>query len=169
MQDLTILALDLATTTGWACSDGTSGADDFAAPANGVKHALSETARHGLIASRFDGWLHAKLTLTQAGVLLVEKPMVSAKRPGALRGSAVTLGLRMLALKVGWERRLLVLEVWEAQWKPWAKRCGWWQKGDEADARAMLGWFAEQRLPMLVGDTTQVKKSDHPREQGVMT
>ena len=59
------------------------------------------------------------------------------------------VGLRMAALMVGWKRRLMVEEVWSSQWRPWAKACGWWTKDDELDARAMLGWWTETRLPLI--------------------
>jgi hypothetical protein len=60
------------------------------------------------------------------------------------------LGLRMLALVAGWRHRMLVVEVWESQWKPWARATDWWRKADDLDARAMLEWWVERELPRVV-------------------
>ena len=141
---VTILALDVATTTGWACSDGTSGAECFDGRlADGRALAkLAEPERHAVIGSRLNYWLHAKVIFTRASVLLVERQMTHHR-------AHLLLGLRMIALFVGWQHKMLVEEVWSSQWRPWARANGDWVKGDEADARAILSYWQETRLPRL--------------------
>ena len=137
-DNLVILMVDPAKSTGWACSDGTSGVERFD---GGNIAKLPEPERHALIADRFARWLDAKLQATQAGVLGVERMMTHGTAAHLL------LGLRMVALLAGWRRKLLVEEVWESQWKPFARKNTDWVKGDEADAQAMLAWWSEFRLP----------------------
>lgn len=140
---ITVLALDVATSTGWACSDGSSGVEDFSGKIVGRSLAkLEEPVRHAAIAARLEHWLGAKIILTGARVLVLERQMTHNR-------AHLLVGLRMIALLLGWKRRLQVEEVWATQWLPWAKACGWWEKGDEADAKALLGYFTEQRLPLL--------------------
>ena len=140
-MSLTILAVDPGTKTGWACSDGTGGVEDFSRGAA----KLPEVERHALIAWRLTWWLESQIIRKQSGVLLIER-MMSHGTAGHL-----LLGLRMAALMVGARRKQLVVEVWEKQWKGWAKATGWWQKSDALDAAAMLGWWTECRLPEVVG------------------
>ena len=139
MDEVTILAVDPATRSGWACSDGTSGAVSFK-----VDNKLPGPERHGRVLYAFDRWLDGKLCETQAGVLLLERQMTHGTAAHLL------LGLRGAALMCGWRRRLAVLEAWESQWKPWAqRRCPWWRKDDELDARAMLAYFLANKKVLL--------------------
>lgn len=136
MTELIILAIDPATSTGWACSDGTSGVEYF-----GV--GLSDRPRHrrhGRIILRFGDWLSSMLDRTQAGVLVIEQQFRS------VYGSDVALGLRGAALARAEARNLLVEEVPPSKWMVWAHReLEWWRKDDELDARAILAWWRTHR------------------------
>lgn len=138
MRDLTILAVDPATRTGWACSDGASGAIDFGAPAK-----LPEVDRHALIGRRLGWWLNTELIRRRPGVLLVERQMT--------HGSAAHLliGLRMVVLVTAAAFDVVIVEIWSSQWQPWAKATDWWHKDDELDARAMLSWWQAERQHRL--------------------
>lgn len=143
-MNLAVLAIDPATTTGWAHCNGESGTVDLARPK--IKNDVTAAVRHGIIGARYERWLDAELTRYQVGVVVIETQSMA-------RGAgAIIIGLRMITLAMCARHRLIVEEVTPATWQAWARRERGWtkaDKGDEADARTILAWWRAIREPLL--------------------
>lgn len=138
----TVLALDVATSTGWAISTGASGAESFA-----LNKRADATLRHGHVAAAFRRWLDSTIDRHEVGLVIMERQAVRGTKgecapPAQLE---VLLGLRAVGLALCHERRVAVVEVTASEWQPWAETALGWEKrrgpeGDRADALAILAW-----------------------------
>lgn len=137
-----VLALDPATSTGWACSDGRSGETSFEKHARGC----TRTEGHKRVGVEFACWLHGLLCDTDAVIVYIEST------PTSRYPKQISDGLRMLALMTCADLERVPVEVAPTQWQPWARKTIGWVKqkgrgGDENDAKAMLAWaLATQRV-----------------------
>ena len=140
-----VLAVDPGTCTGWACSDGRSGAATMDDGLAKLRREKRWPEVHGRIADRFRRWLDAELSRSGAGVLVLEEQMAGRG------GGRVTLGLRMVALELMTRRKILVDEVNISRWQAWARKQGRAaaDKGDEADAQWLLRWWESERKNLL--------------------
>lgn len=139
-----VMALDLGTRTGWACSapneievSGTIRLD------RSGDDLLEPEVRD---ARRFDRW-----SMLLCDLLMEHKPavvLVEAPAPGAQKGRAapVLLGLRAITLNVLERREKLYREVPPTEWQKWARSVGWAKGNDENDALHMCSWFIETQL-----------------------
>lgn len=139
-----VLALDLATTTGWAVGEGgfilASGTLSLASPAPDA------FSRHAGMGDKLADRLADLLTEHAPTVACVETATGSPKGEAA----RVMFGLRMVAGVVLRRRELLVDEANASTWQPWARRNLDWVKGDEEDARAIALWWMAVRQPLVV-------------------
>lgn len=136
-----VLALDLATKTGWCVLDDggqiRSGAHDF-----GVRAPKGDSEqRHGCLFTRAASLFADLCHQWQPNAVVYE---VSGSR---FMGEAarVALGLRACLLVAAHSREILVDPVARSSWQSWARKQGWTpaDKSDQADAE-WVGryWFA---------------------------
>lgn len=127
-----IVALDLASQTGWAVVDEggrvASGARDFTRglPASGIE-------RHAGIFDRFASWLPDLIQDWQPAVLVIED--VPRAKGNAAR---ILCGLRALVLVNARRRELLVDPVSSSEWQCWARANGDWSRTDKSDENDAL-------------------------------
>ena len=142
------MALDLATSCGWAFGCGRverSGTAPFDA---GLAGNLPTTVRHAAMFLTASDWLVGMLVTYRVEVLVVEDSTAN----GLEGWSAWVIGgLRGVVLVEVRRRRLEAFTVNNATWKSFARRLGWRPdlKSDEEDARWMLAYWMHLVEPSL--------------------
>ena len=134
------LALDIATITGWACSDGTSGTLDLS----------SYKMDFGELAATYEGWLVQMFDEHEVGRLVIERPFYR----GAGDRVYFLNGMAFLTQAIAWRHKIERREVTASQVRKallgkgratkgevmrWARQQGFEVADDnEADAIACL-------------------------------
>jgi hypothetical protein len=139
-----VLALDLATKTGWCVLDDggqiRSGAHDFGKrlPGHDVER------RHAAIFSRAASTIADLLHEWRPSVVVYE---VTGSHTMRGQAAPLLLGLRAMAVVAAYRHEALIDPVARISWQSWAKRQGWTpaDKSDQADAE-WIGrfWFANR-------------------------
>lgn len=140
MAPLTILALDQAECTAWACSDGTHGIRNIAA--RHEEKLLNLAERDGSRGFRLASWLADLLIETGTELVVIEDNTFNSRSTYAARAQA---NLRAWICTTCWAHDRRVIEVAPKDWEPWAKKHLGWRKqdgpdGDIADAQSMLAY-----------------------------
>ena len=139
------MSLDPGTSTGWAVHEiGPPGGIHLVA--SGVKNFRRKVTDRARLLAAVHDWIERKMARHSPAVLVVE-------HQPHMHGSAVRVlvGISALALAEAGKRDLLWEEVSPGTWKKWARETGqdWWEKGDEADARAIGLWWCSVQAPKL--------------------
>lgn len=140
LDDITVLAIDPASSTGWACSTGEHGVFQLATPV--AEKGLSAVDRNKKRAWRFIGWFSDLLIETGAEVVVVEDNQFT---PRSTASALIQYGLRwsIFAACYGHDREVMLVRA--SDWEPWARKNIGWEKlegpdGDIADAKAILAY-----------------------------